>query len=105
MLSASRSMNSDRVATPRALWLLWAMILAAALLYGWLSVATYRAYNSGMLDLGNMAQPIWNTLHGNLLEVTTAAGNQSRLAGHAELIYLLIAPLYALWPDPQLLLI
>lgn len=85
--------------------LLWLCIVGAAVLYGALSIAAYMGYNSGMLDLGNMSQAFWNTLHGNILEYTHPSGNASRLVGHAEIIYLLLAPLYALWPDPRTLLI
>lgn len=36
---------------------------------------------------------------------TQSFGTYSRLSGHAEAIYFLLAPLYTLWPDPRLLLI
>lgn len=71
----------------------------------WLSVARYLGYNAGMLDLGNMAQAIGSVLRGQPLVYTETGGPFSRLAKHVEIIYFPIAALYALWPDPRLLLI
>src|SRR5688500_1521998 len=83
------------------------VIAVFAALYGWLSLSVYQGYNAGMLDLGNMAQAFWTTLHGDglPLEMTQQHGNRSRLSGHTELIYLLLALLYALWQDPRMLLL
>ncbi len=71
----------------------------------WLSLARYQGYNAGMLDLGNMAQAIWSGTQGDPLVVTFPDGPLSRLAHHVELVYFLFVPFYALWPDPQLLLV
>ena len=70
-----------------------------------LSVRRYAGYNAGMLDLGNMSQAIWSATQGAPLEYTHEDGTFSRLAWHIEVIYFLIAPLYALLPDPRTLLI
>lgn len=70
-----------------------------------LSLARYRAYNVGMFDLGNISQAIWSVTRGQPFIYTGPSGNVSRLAGHVELIYLLLAPLLRLWPDPQVLLV
>jgi uncharacterized membrane protein len=85
------------------LWL--ALLLCGALLAG-LSIARYLGYNAGMLDLGNMSQAIWSATQGQPLLYSTAQGaSASRLSGHVEAVYFLLAPLYALWPDPRLLLV
>lgn len=84
---------------------LWIAIFLVALMTAGLGIAHYQGYNTGMLDLGNMAQAIASASRGEPLVYTSADGSFSRLAGHAEVIYLLIAPLYAFWPNPQLLLI
>jgi uncharacterized membrane protein len=85
------------------LWL--ALLLCGSLLAG-LSIARYLGYNAGMLDLGNMSQAIWSATQGQPLLYSTAQGaNASRLSGHVEAVYFLFAPLYALWPDPRLLLV
>lgn len=85
----------------------WAMILGALLVggvLGWLSILRYTGYNAGMLDLGNMAQAIWSGTQGKPLVVTFPDGPLSRLALHGELIYYAFVPLYAVFPDPRLLL-
>lgn len=86
-----------------------AVVILAALvafaLFAGLSLARYRAYNVGMFDLGNISQAIWSILRGQPLVYTGPTGNVSRLAGHVELIYWLLAPLMRLWPDPQVLLV
>jgi len=84
------------------------MVVAASvagLMLATLSVLRYTAYNAGMLDLGNMSQAIWSATQGRPLEFTYVSGNFSRLGFHVELIYFLLAPLYALWPSPVMLLI
>jgi uncharacterized membrane protein len=83
---------------------LWAMLVAYAVGLGWLCISKYSAYNVGMLDIGNMAQAIGSVQRGEPLVSTYQMGRMSRLALHVELIYLLIAPFYALWSDPRLLL-
>jgi uncharacterized membrane protein len=72
-----------------------------------LGVLTYRSYNASMLDLGNMSQAIWSATQGRPLEFTHPNGQiqYSRLSWHAEFIYFLIAPLYALFPSPVTLLV
>ena len=80
-------------------------IALACLLMSALSIARYSGYNAGMLDLGNMAQAIWSATQGQPLVFTQPTGAYSRLAGHFEVFYFLLAPLYALWADPRVLLL
>jgi uncharacterized membrane protein len=70
-----------------------------------MSIRRYRGFNAFMLDLGNMSQAIWSATQGKALIVTRSFGTYSRLAGHAEIIYFLIAPFYAIAPSPETLLI
>ncbi|MBA3943969.1 MAG: DUF2079 domain-containing protein [Herpetosiphonaceae bacterium] len=77
----------------------WGVLLTA------LSVARYSAYNSGMLDLGNMVQAIADAARGGALHYSAPNGMVSRLAGHAEVIYFALALLYRMWPDPRGLLV
>lgn len=81
------------------LTLVWAAVMA------WLSARRYAGYNAGMLDLGNMSQAIASVLRGQPLVFTYVDGATSRLAFHVELLYLLLAPVWALWPDPRGLLV
>jgi len=71
------------------------------------SFLRYDNFYTGRFDLGNMAQTVWNTLHGRIFILTDPNGTQqiSRLAYHADFILVLLAPLYALWQNPQMLLL
>ncbi|MBN1260349.1 MAG: DUF2079 domain-containing protein, partial [Anaerolineae bacterium] len=84
-------------------WVLVAVIVMGGLL-AWLSIRRFAGYNTGMHDLGNMAQSIWTGTRGRPLELTYKDASLSRLALHVELIYFLIVPLYRLFPSPVTLL-
>lgn len=81
------------------------VIIFVGVMLATLSVQVYRGYNDGMNDLGNMSQSIWSATQGRPLEFTYMNGQLSRLGLHVELIYFLIRPLYALFPQPTTLLI
>ena len=85
------------------------MLAALILLYaGWftfLSFRRYEALDTGGLDLGNMDQATWNTLHGCFLCETNLEGIDNRLAHHVEPIFVLIAPLYLIHSGPRTLLL
>jgi uncharacterized membrane protein len=85
--------------------LLWTAIVAYAAGFGSLSILRHRAFNTGRYDLGNMVQTVWNTAHGNFLQMTSGDGRQiSRLAAHFDPILAAFAPLWWIWPSPELLL-
>jgi uncharacterized membrane protein len=93
-----------RLATPRVA--LAAAIAAYAAVFATLSVLRYRAFHTGRFDLGNMTQAVWATAHGHPLLVTSVNGQQFvRLGAHADPILVLFAPLWWLWPSPELLLV
>jgi len=71
------------------------------------SFLRYDNFYTGRFDLGNMAQTVWNTMHGRIFEFTNPNGTApiSRLAFHADFLLILLAPFYALWPDPRNLLL
>ena len=81
------------------------VIVTFGLMMGWLSVARYWGYNLQSFDLGNMGQAIWSGTQGQPLVFTTEGIAWSRLAFHVEIIYLLLVPLYAVWPSPVSLLL
>jgi uncharacterized membrane protein len=84
----------------------WAGTVAFAACFGILAVLRHRAFGSGRFDLGNMTQAVWSTAHGDVLSVTDVHGEQiSRLGAHFDPILVLLAPLWWLWPDPELLLV
>ncbi len=95
----------ERATGRRARLILLALMLLFGAMMAALSIARYRGYNTAMEDLGNMAQAIWSGTQGRPLLFTYFCHPVSRLGLHAELIYLLIVPLYALFPSPTTLLI
>ena len=71
-----------------------------------LSALRHDAFATGRFDLGNMVQTVWSTAHGHFLRMTDLHGDQiSRLAAHVDPILVLYAPLWWIWPSPQLLLV
>jgi uncharacterized membrane protein len=83
----------------------WAAAATFAGGFGTTAVLRHRAFESGRFDLGNMTQAVWSTAHGDFLSVTDVHGEQiSRLGAHFDPILALLAPLWWLWPSPELLL-
>lgn len=94
---------SHSLLKPRVL--LWAAIAAYAAGFSALSILRHRAYTTGRYDLGNMVQTVWNTAHGHFLQMTSGDGVQiSRLAAHFDPILAAFAPLWWIWPSPEMLL-
>ncbi|TML96218.1 MAG: DUF2079 domain-containing protein [Actinobacteria bacterium] len=86
--------------------LLAAGVAAYAAGFAALSALRHDAFVTGRFDLGNMVQAVWSTAHGHPLRMTDLHGDQiSRLAAHVDPILVLFAPLWWLWPSPQLLLV
>ena len=84
---------------------LWAAIGAYAAGFGALSILRHQAFNTGRFDLGNMTQAVWATAHGHPLRVTNLEGEQvSRLGSHVDPILVAFAPLWWIWPSPNMLL-
>jgi uncharacterized membrane protein len=93
-----------RLTGPRAL--LWTAIAAYAAGFSALSVLRHRAFQTGRFDLGNMVQAVWSTAHGHPLQVTGLRGDEiSRLAAHFDPILAAFAPLWLVWPSPDMLLV
>jgi uncharacterized membrane protein len=91
---------------PSSRTLLAAGIAAYAAGFAALSALRHDAFVTGRFDLGNMVQAVWSTAHGHLLRMTDLHGEQiSRLAAHVDPILVLYAPLWWIWPSPQLLLV
>jgi uncharacterized membrane protein len=84
---------------------LTAAVTAFAAGFAALSILRDRAFNTGRFDLGNMVQAVWSTAHGDPLRVTNLAGDQvSRLGSHTDVVLVLFAPLWWLWPSASMLL-
>jgi uncharacterized membrane protein len=85
--------------------LLWTAIGAWIAGFSAISILRQDAFNSGRFDMGNMVQAVWATAHGHPLEVTSLQGFQiSRLASHTDAILVAFAPLWWLWPSPDMLM-
>ena len=83
----------------------WAASAVFAAVFGAAAILRHRAFGSGRFDLGNMTQAVWSTAHGDVLSVTDVHGEQiSRLGTHFDPILAALAPLWWLWPSPELLL-
>jgi uncharacterized membrane protein len=86
--------------------LLFAAAAAWAAGFSALSVLRHRAFNTGRFDLGNMVQAVWSTAHSHPLRVTALDGQQiSRLASHFDPILAAFAPLWWIWPSPDMLVV
>ena len=92
------------VLRPRSL--LWIAIAAFATGMSALSVLQQRAFRTGRFDVGNLTQAVWSTAHGRFLQMTDLQGEQiSRLGAHFDPLVAAFAPLWWLWPSPELLLV
>jgi uncharacterized membrane protein len=104
-LSGGRSATSSWPDARKPRLLLWTAVAAYSAGFTSLSVLRQEAFNTGRFDLGNMVQAVWTTAHGNFLQVTDLQGHQiSRLGAHFDPILALFAPLWWIWPSPNLLL-
>lgn len=75
-------------------------------LWATLSYLRHASFHSHAYDLGILAQAMWNTINGRPFATTVMFEYTSNLlAHHFAPILLLIAPLYALWPHPETLLV
>ena len=73
--------------------------------FGLYATQRHLAFETGAFDLGVYTQPLWNFIHGRDFAVSIIEDNGPiRWATHVEPILFLIAPLYALWPDPRTLI-
>lgn len=80
------------------------IVVLYAGIFSYYSLLRYDSFRTGM-DLGNMDQTVWNTLHGNFFSLSNNGMLTTRLAVHADFLLVLFAPLYAVWASPKLLLI
>jgi uncharacterized membrane protein len=91
---------------PTSRALLWTAIGAYAAGFSALSILRHRAFSTGRFDLGNMVQAVWSTTHGHPLQITGLRGDQiSRLGAHFDPILAAFAPLWLVWPSPDMLLV
>lgn len=92
----------------------WVAVALFTLFFVAYSVQRYTTFQMHALDMGNMDQAAWFTLHGQPFHFTNmrrhdigieAFGTDTRLSFHVEYLWLLLAQLYRIWAAPQMLLI
>ncbi|MGH2449020.1 MAG: DUF2079 domain-containing protein [Chloroflexota bacterium] len=89
------------------------MIVAYGLFFGWFSIERYESFQMHALDMGNMGQAAWNTIHGHPFRFTNmrlpygieAWGTTTRLSFHVEFLFPLMALVYFIYPHPESLLV
>lgn len=79
-------------------------ILTYIITLGTLSILRHNAFASGF-DLGNMDSTVWNTLHGNIFKLAQDGKLVSRFSIHADLILILLTPLYFFWNNVRMLIL
>jgi uncharacterized membrane protein len=104
LAAVRQRMRVDRGEAAVALRVVCAGMAAYTVLFVFAAVVHYAVFQAPHADLGNMVQPIWNTLHGHFLETTTLNGHQhNRLGFHVDPFLLLFAPLLWIGGSPALL--
>jgi uncharacterized membrane protein len=74
---------------------------------GGAAIWRHQQFLSHRFDLGNMVQAVWSTAQGRPLQMTDAASGEqiTRLGAHVDPILVLLAPLWWIYPGPELLLV
>jgi len=83
--------------------LLSLFILTYIVTLGTISILRHNAFASGF-DLGNMDSTVWNTIQGRIFMLSQDGKMISRFSVHADLILILLSPLYFLWSNVQMLI-
>lgn len=104
----SKLKKSDRLSKTKP-YLIYFFIFVYIILFSYLSLLRHRGLKTQMNDLGNMEQPIYNTLEGNFMQFTNHVsgelGSNNRFGVHANFILLLFVPVYFIFQSPETLLI
>ena len=95
------AVDADRLAVRAA----WTIAALAFLLFAFVAIRQHDTFHTRARDMGIYAQVIWNTSHGRPFASTLLEENRLHIAEHVAPVMALIAPLYALVPDPRLLLL
>lgn len=83
--------------------ILTVLIITYSIILASLAILRHDAFAS-RFDLANMDQTLWYTLHGHFFSLRSPDQFVSRFAIHADLILVLLAPLYLVWNDVRILL-
>lgn len=79
------------------------LIFTYIITFTMLSILRHDAFAS-RFDLSNMDQTVWYTLHGHFFSLRNPDEFMSRFSIHADLILVLLSPLYLIWNDVRALL-
>ncbi len=90
----------------------WPQVVVAGLVAAYaaafipLSLRRHQGFFTARYDLGNMTQAVWSASRGELFRVSDPDGLRvSRLGAHVDPILGLFAPLWKIWPHPEMLLV
>lgn len=84
-------------------WIAIALFLTYVLVFSWLNIRQFQAFEFGALDLAKFDQGIWSTAQGKPFRITLA--EDSVIQSHFSPSLALLSPLYLIWPDIRLLFI
>lgn len=94
----------NKIKTYWSLVILSLLSLVYIVTFSLLSVRRHLAFASNF-DLANMDHTMWNTLHGNFFSFRLGDEIVSRFMIHADLILVLLSPIYWVWNAPRALLV
>lgn len=89
----------------RAALVAWGIALLAFGLFAFVAIRQHDTFHTRARDMGIYAQAIWNTGHGRPFASTLLQDNRLHIAEHVAPVMALIVPLYAILPDPRVLLL
>jgi uncharacterized membrane protein len=108
LLGAARSAALPRRSSTAVLAVVTALAAAAwVVVVGLWAVWRHDHFLSHRFDLGNMVQAVWSTAHGRPLDATNSLTGEQviRLSGHVDPILVLLAPLWWIYPGPEILIL
>ena len=82
--------------------ILFVLMCAAAILWGWLGFTRHNLFNSTGFDLAINEQIVWNTLNGRFFASSVEVDNS--FADHFRPMLLALVPFYAIFQTPKTLI-
>lgn len=104
-IGPGRASGSVRRRTDHVARTAWIITLLAFFLFAYVAVRQHDTFHTRARDMGIYAQVVWNTSQGRPFASTLLEDNRLHVAEHVAPVMALMAPLYALVPDPRLLLL
>ena len=83
----------------------WGLALLAFTIFVWAAARQHDTFHTRARDMGIYGQVVWNTAHGRPFSSTLLQDNRLHVAEHVAPLLAVLAPLYAILPDPRLPLI